>query len=300
MSVYNCENFVSEAINSILNQTFTDFEFLIADDCSTDSTRKIIDSFKDYRIKTIHNSKNIHLVETWNKLASYAKGKYITFQDADDVSYVTRLEKLFNFAENNKNIAVVGANFYRPFKKWKMSTQSNYKLTHKDIIEDLESNGIVNFYGTRALFRREIFNEFNGFRIFFNRVGWEDYDLFLRIAQKYPVANISDILYEYRYYKNSSSKVKKSNISFKKVFIHEIGLFLYHQRKNNNGLDGLMENGDKSGFEKCLIKLENKYLSDISISYRIMSKNQCSNKDFRNAIVSIGNALKLRPDILSN
>lgn len=294
MSVYNCEGTIIESINSILNQTFQDFEFLIADDCSTDNSRTLIESIKDRRIILSHNNKNCHYLQTWNRLAALAKAPYITFQDADDISYLDRLDVLYNKMLEDESCAIVGANFYRPYKRWLQSTQSNYKLSYEEIMDDIDKHEIVNFYGTRSLFAKSIFNKMGGFRPFFDRMGWEDYDLFLRIAEQYKVCNVSDVLYEYRYYSTSSSKIKKSNISAKKIFIEDIGFFLHRQRMKNNGLDGLMEGGNKIELQIFMEKLHQFYLNDISLPFIRIAKNQISNKDFSNALKSTLLALKIK------
>ena len=90
MPAYNCEKYIHQAIDSVLNQTHINFELLIADDCSTDTTKQIIDSYKDPRIKTFHNNINLGYLKASNKLFSLCKGSYITFQDADDTSELNR------------------------------------------------------------------------------------------------------------------------------------------------------------------------------------------------------------------
>ena len=99
MTAYNTEKYIKEAIESILNQTFKDFEFIIVDDGSTDNTRLIIEEYakKDRRIKILYNKKNLGIVKSLNKAIAIAKGKYIARMDSDDVSKLNRLEKQFVF-----------------------------------------------------------------------------------------------------------------------------------------------------------------------------------------------------------
>ena len=91
MPVYNAEEYLVEAIESVLNQTFRDFEFLIINDGSTDRSEKIIKTFTDERIRYIRNSKNLKIVQTLNKGLALAKGIYIARMDADDISLPLRL-----------------------------------------------------------------------------------------------------------------------------------------------------------------------------------------------------------------
>ena len=90
--VYNGEKFLAEAIDSVLNQTFSDFELLIVNDCSTDKSRNIINSYQDKRIRLINNEKNIGQTKSMNRGLKLAKGKYIARLDQDDVSCKDRLQ----------------------------------------------------------------------------------------------------------------------------------------------------------------------------------------------------------------
>ena len=92
MPVYNGENYLSETIESILSQTYKDFEFLIIDDCSTDNSIKVINSYNDDRIKLVKSLKNRGQSMTMNEGLKLAKGKYIARIDQDDISYKNRLK----------------------------------------------------------------------------------------------------------------------------------------------------------------------------------------------------------------
>lgn len=110
MSVYNTEEeFLRESINSILGQTFKDFEFIIISDGSNEKTLEILDSYKDERIVRIKNEENIGLTKSLNKGLRVARGKYIARMDADDVSYKDRLEKQYHYMEKHKEITILGA-----------------------------------------------------------------------------------------------------------------------------------------------------------------------------------------------
>jgi glycosyltransferase involved in cell wall biosynthesis len=101
MSVYNGAKFLAQAIDSILAQTFTDFEFIIIDDASSDDSLHIINSYKDARIVLLQNTKNIGLTKSLNIGIAKAKGKYVARMDADDISMPKRLEKQFDFMEEH-------------------------------------------------------------------------------------------------------------------------------------------------------------------------------------------------------
>ena len=120
MSVYNGKRYLREAIDSILDQTFRDFEFLIINDGSTDSSSDIIRSYDDSRIRLIENEKNIGLTRSLNKGLKLARGEYIARMDADDRSMPERLEKEILFLDKNKNVGLVGTYFLMVNKSGKV------------------------------------------------------------------------------------------------------------------------------------------------------------------------------------
>ncbi|MBE2192951.1 MAG: glycosyltransferase [Anaerolinea sp.] len=110
MSVYNGERYLREAVDSILNQTFTDFEFIIVDDGSTDGTAQILDSYSDPRIVRINNEKNLGLAASLNIGIDRAQGEYIARMDADDVSLPHRFETQVKYMGNHPEIDFLGTN----------------------------------------------------------------------------------------------------------------------------------------------------------------------------------------------
>ena len=113
MPAYNSEQYVAESIESILNQTFTDFEFIIINDGSTDNTAKIIDEYakRDERIKFVNNSKNKGLIGVLNEGLNLARGEYIARMDSDDISLPTRFERQIAYMELHPKCGVLGTWF---------------------------------------------------------------------------------------------------------------------------------------------------------------------------------------------
>ncbi len=111
MAVYNSETYLKEAIESILNQTYTNFEFLIINDGSTDKSKEIILSYKDPRIIYLENPVNAGIVQSRNNCLLASKGKYIAVLDSDDVALPIRLEKQVAFLENNPDYGMCGTYF---------------------------------------------------------------------------------------------------------------------------------------------------------------------------------------------
>lgn len=203
MSVYNGERFLHEAVGSILNQTFSDLEFIIINDGSTDSTRMILESYTDPRMR-IFNQKNIGLTRSLNKGLKKAKGKYIARQDADDVSDRKRLEYQVDFMENHPDVGLVGTfgtiinEDGRFLKSWKLPEGH-------DRINEMLLSGNCFLHGS-VLFRRECLVTVGHYREEFEYA--QDYDYWLRIAEKYKVENIDKELYRYRLNTDAISREK--------------------------------------------------------------------------------------------
>jgi len=111
MSVYNGEKYLKKSIDSILGQSYPNYEYIIVNDGSNDNTKSILESISDSRIKIIHQD-NIGLTASLNKGILLSKGEYIARQDADDISLVDRLEKQVEYFENNKDYVLAGTNSY--------------------------------------------------------------------------------------------------------------------------------------------------------------------------------------------
>ena len=155
MSVHNGHDCVDVAIESILNQSYDNFEFLIMDDCSEDNTDKILYKYQnlDNRIKVFQNNKKLGLTKSLNILATKSTGKFIARQDADDISFKNRLEIQYNLLKNSKNDAcstraitiqkskkIPGISFYLPFKlliKIKNPVIHGSLMIHRQIFKDL-------------------------------------------------------------------------------------------------------------------------------------------------------------------
>ena len=132
MPVYNAEKYVGEAIESILNQTFRNFEFLIINDGSTDNSLGIIKSYKDLRIRLVNNEKNLGLSHTLNKGIELSEGEYIARMDADDISLPKRLEKQIEFMDAHPEVGICGA-WMEVFDGKKTYGIATYPTTHENI-----------------------------------------------------------------------------------------------------------------------------------------------------------------------
>lgn len=191
MSVYNGEQYLREAIDSILSQTFTDFEFIIINDGSTDDTLKIIKSYKDPRIVVI-SRKNKGLVASLNEGIKRARGKYIARQDADDISAPLRFAMQVPYLEKG---AVLVSSAFAMFKKSPIEPFVTHYLLDDDIVLKRLINVKNPFAHGATMYKREVAVRAGLYR----DVGpVEDYDLWMRLMGAGETRFINQVLYSWR------------------------------------------------------------------------------------------------------
>ena len=205
MPSYNAEKYISKAIESILNQTFTDFEFIILNDGSTDKTPSIIAEYsqKDKRIKFIDNNKNQGFIASLNQCLDTAKGEYIAKMDSDDISLPTRLEKQVAYLDEHQEVGPVGIG-YKAFDK------GDFEVIHPPVV------GLIDFFKTCCttvfMLRRQIV-ENNHLRFRKEYLHAEDYDFYTQFIKYAPIHNLQEILYLYRWHgENVSIKYNKIQV----------------------------------------------------------------------------------------
>jgi glycosyltransferase involved in cell wall biosynthesis len=208
LPVYNCENYIKDCIDSVLNQTFSDFELLIIDDKSTDNTVKIIQQFNDDRIKLTIKEKNSGYTNSLNWGIDQAKGKYIARMDGDDICMPNRFERQFYFLESNPDVLLCGTSI----QLIGSIIEHRQPPTHEDILIKLCFETC--FFHPTIMGRKQVFIE-NKYNSSFEPA--EDYELWTRLAFKGKLANISEILLEYRVHSHQVSKTK-SNIQSDNAF----------------------------------------------------------------------------------
>ena len=201
MAVYNGEKFLRQAIDSILNQTLGDFEFIIINDGSTDDTQNILESYSDPRID-LYQHENIGLTKSLNRGLKEAKGRYIARMDADDISYPHRFKKQFDFLEKNNEYAVVGSFVKAIDCKSKIIYTIEKPVSDKEIKEHLKNDNCIAhgsaFFRKKCIFDVGLYDE--------SIKTAQDYDLFLRLSEKYRLANIPEYLYGWREHDQGISK----------------------------------------------------------------------------------------------
>jgi glycosyltransferase involved in cell wall biosynthesis len=196
MPVYNAERYLREAVESILNQSFTDFEFLIVNDGSTDGSLSILEEYaaKDDRIRLI-NRPNTGYVVALNEMLELSQGEFIARMDADDVATPERFELQLLFMESHPEVACVGGQILLIDPCGNPLVHFLHPLTHEDI-DTAHLSGSTAIAHPTALIRREALLAVQGYRVEYYTA--EDIDLFLRLAEIGRLANLPQMILRYR------------------------------------------------------------------------------------------------------
>ena len=202
--VYNREAYVGQAINSILAQTFTDFEVVVIDDGSADRSRDVAGSYRDPRVRLVCHERNQGLPKTRNRGIDVARGPYLAFLDSDDVALPTRLAKQVEFLDSHPDHAAVGAwidwmdEAGRPLGRTKRRPTDARDVSALRLFRQ----GIEN---TASLARTAILRAYRHNESF---AVSEDFELWARIAAEHPIANLPEVLVRRRAHEEQTSKGK--------------------------------------------------------------------------------------------
>ncbi|WP_418511952.1 glycosyltransferase family 2 protein [Corallibacter sp.] len=219
MPVYNCSQYVGDAIESILGQSFTDFEFLIIDDASNDETVSIIRTFKDSRIRLIEKPKNTGYTNSLNYGLTIAKGEYIARMDGDDISLPERFAKQVAFMDTHPEVIACGTTYSimgsRLVKK--------VPIHHNDIKVQLLRRTC--FGHPTVMLRNTVFDKFK-IRYDPSKEPAEDYDLWVRLLAYGEFYNLPEVLLLYRVH-DSQVSVKKSKKKFSNYYVIKMNVLNY-------------------------------------------------------------------------
>lgn len=223
MSVYNDERYLSDSIESILKQTFTDFEFLIIDDGSTDSTAAILSRYayidSRVRIHTLHGNRGLGYC--LNLGVSLAMGKFIARMDADDISRPDRLQRQVLFFQDNQELDVLGSYAVLIDEYGNGDRVRSVPLTKGDISRNVWSNPFIH---SSVMFKKESILRIGSYMPKLARR--QDYELWFRaVKHNLNMQNIADPLISYRFSENT---FKKNNVGlmFEQAMIGVRGCFL--------------------------------------------------------------------------
>ena len=204
MPVYNAEAYVAEAVESVLEQTYADFEFVIVDDGSTDGSLSIIESYagRDERIRLISRP-NTGLVGALNDGLAVARGELVARMDADDICLPERFERQLGFLRENASCVLVGCHVKMIDSDGDVLGTTHFPLRHGDIEASLfmKSRRPVAISHPTAMMRRDAVIKAGNYRPHF--AASEDRDLWLRLAEHGELANLDCVLLKYRLHEES-------------------------------------------------------------------------------------------------
>ncbi len=261
MPAFNAEKTIAGSIDSILRQSFTDFELLIIDDCSSDRTPEIIEHYrtKDPRVRVIRLSRNSGVVKALNIGISKASGKYIARMDADDESLPDRLKLQVAFLDSNPEVVLVGGPYvfmgrFRMLDVFLPTPQTNEGISA--VIERI--NPICH---PTVMFRKSAFDEVGGYREAF--ANSEDYDLWLRLSRVHKLANLAEPLVRYRLSSGGVTIKKKREM----LRFHHLAVKSHFMPETP--LDSLMLEVESELDPRLEISLRNDYLDLIRKLFRL-------------------------------
>lgn len=228
LPVFNGEKHLEEAITSIIQQSYTNFELLIIDDGSTDKTLHIIKNFNDNRIKLYQNRLNIGLINTLNYGLRFCKGEFIARMDADDISSKYRIEKQVELFCVNKTIDICGTNFNLIDDKGFNLNIIRHPQSHQSIKFNFIYHSVINH--PSVMFRRKVYDENNNnfYNIAYKYV--EDLELWLRLVFNYKFYNINENLFNYRIHTSQVSncnQIIQTELSNRIKYEYILKLFPY-------------------------------------------------------------------------
>lgn len=201
------ETYLREAIESILNQTFTDFELLLLDDCPEDDREAIVKSYNDSRIKYAKNEKNIGISKSRNKLINWAQGEYLAIFDHDDISLPERLEKEAAYLDSHPEVGVVScwADVF-PVETIKF----HFAAEDSDIKMSLMAGCVL--VHSASMIRKSVLDK-NNIRYEEEFSPSEDYCLWLRLIPFTEFHNLQEVLFKYRQYETNTTRLQAERMA---------------------------------------------------------------------------------------
>lgn len=227
MPIYNGEEYLKDAIRSILTQTFSDFELIISDDASTDASWEIAKHFaiEDHRIRILRNQYNLGLIGNLNVLLDAANGDYLARQDQDDISTPERLKHQVDFLDKNPEIGLLGTAFHQ------IDKNGDILLTTYQPMSDTEIRWKILFANpfahTSVMFRHNLLHQY-GLRYSDKYPHSEDYELWIRMLQYTRAANLSEPFVSWRRNEKgiSQTHVEEQTNNFKKILSMQVNQLL--------------------------------------------------------------------------
>ncbi|HZY78378.1 MAG TPA: glycosyltransferase family A protein [Cyclobacteriaceae bacterium] len=246
MPAYNCGPYIAKAINSILEQTFQDFELLICDDASTDNTWSVIDGFTDKRVRKFRHEVNKGGLATYNDLLQFTTGTFVTIQDSDDWAHEQRLQLQYDVFQRFPDVGLCYTNGVLYYSETLYKDYAPFKQGYITITDPFPK------IAASIMFRREVLKKVPGFNSYFDRLTAWDEHFIMEILFHFKGYALNRYLYFIRF--RSESNHRSLNHQ-RKLTVHEAFELLKKQRIET-GSDWLMENKQDKllEFEKSLLK----------------------------------------------
>ncbi|MBQ4600635.1 MAG: glycosyltransferase [Oscillospiraceae bacterium] len=224
LPAYNAEKYIKEAMDSILSQTFADFELIVLNDCSQDSTEELILSYEDPRVVYVKNEENLGVARTLNRGLALAKGEYIARMDADDISLRSRFEKQAAYLDTHSNVAVLGSNVELFDENG--TIQTGWSSTDPRQLK-LDLFFACPFAHPGVMMRTAVIRELGGYDPEYE--GLEDYELWYRVSRKANISTLADVLLRYRLHggqvtQNPSERYRQRLLALKRRQLGTLGM----------------------------------------------------------------------------
>jgi len=276
MPAYNAEKYLREAIDSILAQTYTDFELIIINDGSTDSTKEVIHSYSDPRIIYIENERNSGICITLNKGLDASRGRYIVRMDSDDISVPERLEVQVRYMDANPDIGASGSDI-----EIFGDGIEPYRFTQLHTSEECSAGLLFNscFAHPSVIIRKSVIDKYN-LRYNDEFRGLEDYEFWWQIGKYSNLNNISMPLLRYIFHKgqetqNVTPRVRDAFMKFAQCRFRDLNIAVSDKELR---LWNAYSTGDYSCFD------DNSIIDFIELSARIVDQYPCRTRSILNAL----------------
>lgn len=280
MPVYNAEKYLRDAIDSILCQTFTDFEFIIIDDGSSDTSANIVLSYDDSRIHFFINERNMGVAATLNRALGLSTGEYVARMDSDDISLPDRLKKQLEYLELNRQVGICGSCILA----FDSETERLFPYPEKN--EQIQADLLFNppFAHPSVMMRGDAARRLK-YDLSYEKA--EDYDLWYRFLKEYKGYNIQQPLLRYRHHNLQVTKQNKREMNNAVKRIHE---------RTFDNLKVVLTDSEKSVFYSICAGMRNlsqsEYDSFISGSRKIIAAYVIGKSELKKIFSAINLAIK--------
>ncbi len=292
MPAYNCDAFIKQAIDSVLQQTYQNWELLVADDGSSDNTRTIIDSYSDARIIKTHNQVNKGNIRTRNRLFTEAKGEFLTVLDADDWMAKEKVEHQVKIFTKERVLNVCVTNYW--VVGINKSIQIAQPVDNDFYLGESDFESAPRFPPASIMLRRSVYEEVGELSLYFDRLFGEDIYWIYLIIERFKTLFVAKPLY---YYRTNPASLTNDLNNERKLSVISLIEELIRQRRET-GEDWLSRGQpDKAiAFEENLRK-EKQWLGE---KYRIKAARSVDMRQLKPAVKYLAKAFRLNPYSIKN